>query len=475
MYNTKGPWNDFLFLTQKDPEIEKQNEPVTAIENLGKDRQNWGMIINMQDDTIVTIEQLKAFSNLDSEGAKFTANNKVERNQWIEKVLSKFKYFSCRKKDKIIIKKYLTRMTGLSKTRIKRLIARKRKFGRITPYEIRRHRFERKYGPADIALLLKTDNLHQRMSGPAIKEILEREYNIFGKQEYKTISNISSPHIYNLRKTRQYISHSLTVKKTNPVVVKIGERRKPQPGGLPGFLRVDTVHQGDTDKIKGVYHINLVDEVTQWEIVGCVERISEDYLLPLLKDLLAQFPFVILNFHSDNGSEYINKVVAELLNKLLISQTKSRPRHSNDNGLVEGKNNFIIRKHIGYRFIEKGYAGVFNIFYQECFNVYLNYHRPCGYPTITTDKRGKQKKKYGDYQTPYARLKSLPRAKQYLKKGITFETLDKVAFANSDNEFAEIVQKKKEILFNSFKNKKLQFPTIFSNKTMAEISGSFID
>ncbi|MBI1866607.1 MAG: transposase family protein, partial [Candidatus Staskawiczbacteria bacterium] len=202
---------------------------------------------------------------------------------------------------------------------------------------------------------------------------------------------------------------------------------------------------------------------------------SEEYLLPLLEDLLAQFPFVIMNFHSDNGSEYINKVVAELLNKLLISQTKSRPRHSNDNGLVEGKNNFVIRKHIGYRFIDKGYAKSFNIFYRECFNLYLNFHRPCGYPTVTIDKRRKQKKKYDIYQMPYARLRALPNAKQYLKKGMTFKNLDKVAFAQSDNEFAEILQKKKEVLFNSFKNKKLQFPTVFSNKTMAEISGSFID
>lgn len=429
----------------------------------------------MQDDQIVTVNQLEEFSKLSSEGAQFSAENKVERNQWIENVLAKFKYFSCRKKDKIIIKKYLAKMTGLSKTRIKRLIARKRKFGRISLYEIRRHRFKKIYGPQDIALLLKTDNLHQRMSGPAIKEILEREYNIFGKSEYQNISNISSPHIYNLRKTRQYISHSLTFKKTNPVKILIGKRTRPDNGGLPGFLRVDTVHQGDMEKEKGVYHINIVDEVTQWEIIGCVERISEEYLLPLLEDLLAQFPFVILNFHSDNGSEYINKVVAELLNKLLIKQTKSRPRHSNDNGLVEGKNNFVIRKHIGYRFIDKGYAGAFNIFYQKYFNVYLNFHRPCGYPTIIVDKRGKQKKKYGAYQTPYARLKSLPDAKKYLKKGVTFETLDKVAFAKSDNEFAEILQKKKEELFNSFKNKKLQFPTVFSNKTMAEISGSFID
>src|SRR3989344_6739259 len=103
------------------------------------------MIINMQDDTIVTVKQLEEFSKLSTEGTRFTAENKAERNLWIENVLAKFRYFSCRKKEKIIIKKYIRKMTGLSKTRVKRLIARKRKFGRISPYEIHRHRFERKY------------------------------------------------------------------------------------------------------------------------------------------------------------------------------------------------------------------------------------------------------------------------------------------------------------------------------------------
>jgi transposase InsO family protein len=107
------------------------------------------------------------------------------------------------------------------------------------------------------------------------------------------------------------------------------------------------VHQGDFNKEKGVYHINIVDEVTQFEWVGCVETISELHLKVLLQKLLEQIPFKVLNFHSDNGSEYINKVVSEILSYLFIGQTKSRSRHSNDNALAEGKNGSRIRKHMG--------------------------------------------------------------------------------------------------------------------------------
>jgi hypothetical protein len=35
--------------------------------------------------------------------------------------------------------------------------------------------------------------------------------------------------------------------------VAIGERRRPDPQGRPGYLRVDTVHQVDWDGSKGVY------------------------------------------------------------------------------------------------------------------------------------------------------------------------------------------------------------------------------
>jgi transposase InsO family protein len=81
--------------------------------------------------------------------------------------------------------------------------------------------------------------------------------------------------------------------------------------------------------------------------------------------MLRQFPFRILGFHSDNGSEFINKTVAQLLEKLLIEQTKSRPRQSGDNGLVETKNGAVIRKHIGYGYIDAGHADRINDFYRS--------------------------------------------------------------------------------------------------------------
>ena len=224
-------------------------------------------------------------------------------------------------------------------------------------------------------------------------------------------------------------------------------------GNEPRHLRVDSVHQGDElagQGVTGVYHINLVDEVTQWECVVAVEKISEHYLLPALTDVLPQFPFVIHGFHSDNGGEFINKVVAKLLKKLLIEQTRSRPRHSNDNGLVETKNGAVVRKHLGHAFIPSKAAQRLSTFYQAYLNTYLNYHRPCAFATMYIDAKGRTRKQYDTYLTPFEKLCSLDNPQQYLRHGVTMNQLKAIAKQEDDNTAALRMQKAKKVLFTTF-------------------------
>jgi len=199
-----------------------------------------------------------------------------------------------------------------------------------------------------------------------------------------------------------------------------------------------------------VYYINLVDEVTQWEIIGCVEGISEQFLLPLLEELLWRFPFIILGFHSDNGSEYINYTVAKLLTKMMIEQTKSRSRRTNDNALVETKNGAIIRKHFGYVYIQKRHARDINTFLREYMDEYLNFHRPCGFATDIMDTRGKIQKKYDTYMTPYEKLISISNFEQYLKPEVSTESLKLFSERQSDNESAKKMRNAKSKLSKNF-------------------------
>jgi transposase InsO family protein len=311
----------------------------------------------------------------------------------------------------------------------------------------RRHRFASHYTRTDAAQLAAVDEAHDTLSGPATRKILEREFFEYGRDEYQRLAAISVAHLYRLRKSKSYRIRRSHFNKTKPTPVSIGERRCPQPEGRPGYLRVDTVHQGDRDGVKGVYHINAVDEATQWQVVACVPQISEAWLLPALTSMLDQFPFKIRGFHSDNGSEYINHRVAALLKKLLIEQTKSRPRHSNDNGLVESKNGAVIRKHMGYTHIAADHAERIQRFYEMHLNDYLNFHRPCGQAEVSTDAKGKQRLIYRRYVTPWEVFRALPKAGRYLKRGQTLRGLKATARAESDTESARRMQDAKRILF----------------------------
>lgn len=401
----------------------------------------WCMNLTMNK---VHIESIEDITNILQTHQNITLANatREERYNCLRETLTVIRYPLLRKKEKGIVKTFLKQVTTYEDRQLKRLI-REWKSPRGLRYKKRAPAgaAKRTYEAKDIALLIKTDILHKTPNGRSVQEILKREYATFGHGEYETIAGISTSHLYNLRNTsQQYLtSEAIRYSKTNPTTAAIGERTKPRPYGKPGYIRVDSVHQGDKDKAKGVYHINLVDEVTQWEIVMCVAGISEQFLEPALKEALTFFPFILHNFHSDNGSEYINGMVANLLEKLRIHQTKSRSRRTNDNALVESKNGSVIRKHMGRNHIPRNYAPRINEYYRNYFNHYINYHRVSAYATDYTDKRGKVRKKYETYQVPYERFKSLPKAEQYLKPGVTFAELDLIAYAQSDNEYAEIL------------------------------------
>jgi hypothetical protein len=406
------------------------------------------MQLIMNDEKLTTIEQVKQFLK-GSETLSFEGVSVEERYHWIESVLVRFMYHRLKRAEKGVIRQYLQKVSGYSRAQICRLIRQYYQHGRLRKTDCKRHRFPQKYTLADIALLAKTDELHDYLSGPATKKIMEREWVVYGHMEFRTVSGISIAHLYNLRQSYLYRNLNKRYTRTKPAVVSIAERARPDTGGKPGYIRVDTVHQGDRDGEKGVYHINAVDEVTQWEIIASVEKISEYYLEPVLESILARFPFVILGFHSDNGSEFINGVVAKLLNKLLIRFTKCRPRHSNDNGLVESKNGSVVRKQLGYVHIPQSYASTINQFHGDYLNIYVNFHRPCFFAISVIDSRGKVKKTY-PYQkvmTPYEKLKSLPEAESYLKAGVTLQQLDDIAHEMSDNEFAERMVKARSNLF----------------------------
>lgn len=410
------------------------------------------MRLKMNDEKLQTLEQVKRFVE-GSQPLEFEGVHIREKYQWIAEVLRKFRYNRLKKEGKGLIRRYLTKVTGYSRAQVARLIGKYQESGKIKVEEYQRHRFPLKYSAGEVSLLARTDELHGWLSGPATKKIMEREYEYYGDTRFKKISGISVAQIYNLRRSKSYKGKRYT--RTRPAVARIGEREKPRPQGQPGYIRVDTVHQGDQAGHKGVYHINAVDEVTQWEVVASLEGISENYLAGILEDMLSQFPFQIRGFHSDNGGEFVNQTVAKLLNKLLIRFTRSRPRHSNDNGLVESKNGSVIRKNLGYVHIPQACADLLNRYHRAYLNPYINFHRPCLFPVEEIDHKGKVKRHYpyDKINTPFEKLKSLPYVENYLRPGVSLSILENYARQLSDNEFAERMVKARSNLFTQAHNR----------------------
>ncbi len=410
------------------------------------------MVIDMNESKLKTIEQIREFLTGTTAVTFSIPADESTLRAFVGSVIRRFGYFRLAKGQRGVLFAYLRRLTGYSRAHLSRLLAQYRDTRSLKPLaRASRTSFGRQYGPGDVALLAETDSLHDTLSGPATTVLFKRAFTVFGDARFARLSQISVSHLYNLRRAELYRKQRVVWQRTRPSPVAIGIRKAPAPQGLPGYIRIDTVHQGDQDGMKGVYHINAVDIVTQWELVASVERISEAYLLPVIALLLAGFPFAIRGFHSDSGSEYVNHDIAKLLEKLRVEFTKSRPRQTNDNALAECKNGAVIRKLMGYSHIPQKHAAAINRFYTETLNPYLNFHRPCYFAVDKIDAKGKIRKTYPHDQimTPWERLKSIPDCQTYLKPGIPSPALEHQANALSDNAAAKQVQQARKLLFQS--------------------------
>jgi transposase InsO family protein len=414
------------------------------------------MVIDMNEAQIRSVEQmLQVLAG--TQALEFRqAGDDQDRYAWIGAVLRRIDYNRLKKRpDRGVVLRYLQRLSGYSRAQVKRLVATWLS-GTDKPlvkrYRAPEHAYARRYTDADVALLVDVDRAMGTLSGPATACVLRRQRDVFGDPRFERLGSISVGHLYNLRHSAGYRGQRVVLTKTQPTkAVTIGVRRAPSLDGRPGFIRIDSVHQGNWDGTKGVYHINAVDCVTQWQVVATVQTLSEAYLLPVIRQMLAQFPFEILGFHADNGSEYVNHKVARMLDKLRIEFTRSRPRHSNDNGLVETKNGAVVRKLFGYEHIAQPHAARMNTFCAEYLNPFLNFHRPCLFATELPDpkKPGRIKRVYRakDAMTPLDKLASLPEATTFLRAGVTLQELQTLARAITDVQAAEELNEALQALF----------------------------
>jgi hypothetical protein len=402
------------------------------------------MVIDMNLLKLRTVSQLRAFLSSTQALDFASLAGTTACYAHVAQSIRSFSYATLDRADRSVVLRYLERTSGYSSAQIKRLVA------RVLAGEVLQRRYAapttayaRRFTDQDIALLAQIDRAFDTLSGAATTHVLWRQWHVYGDARFERLSAISVSHLYNLRRSARYERERVRRSKTTASTrcSQIGERRAPRPQGHAGHIRIDSVHQGDHDGIKGVYHINAVDIVTQWQVVVCTEHIGHSFMRTVVELLIEQFPFKLRGIHADNGAEYINERMLELMENARIELTKSRPRRSTDNALVEGKNGAVVRKMFGFAHIARSRAGLINDFNREHFNPLNNLHRPCLFASLQDDPRkpGRTLKRYyaKDAQTPLEKLASLPPALRHLKAGVSIKALLAQAAKQSDLQAAQ--------------------------------------
>jgi len=349
----------------------------------------------------------------------------------------------------------------------------------VRPTVYRRRRFAERYTRADIELLASADEARETLSGPATRRILERGRQLYGKQEYTRLTAISVAHLYNLRRSRRYRERRLNYVKTRPTTVSVGERRKPNPQGRPGYLRLDTVHRGDQPEAKSVFHIDAVDQVPQWQLSPHGRRPvrGEPRVVGLNTAYLGGVSEACSGGHaapvpvSHPGLSYrqrqpVHQPHRRRTAQQAVDRTDQKPapaerrsaaaeaggnqERRGDSGIPGHRSSslgWMIRKHIGYGYIDAKHADAINDFYRDYFNPYLNYHRPYAQPDVKIDEKGRKRVRYRRYQTLLETLSLLDKPAQCPRDGLSINALKTVAAAIGDTDAARRLQPAKNKLF----------------------------
>ena len=172
------------------------------------------MVINMNETKLCTIEQIEQFLSASTD-IVFTAHgDDVERYAHISRVLKRFDYPNRNKRERGVLLRYLRRTSGYSRAQVTRLIDQWHTNRLAVTPLVKRYKapaapFKRKYTAADIGLLVEMDKAQENACGPATVHLFKRAFNDYGDARYERLADLSTSHLYNLRKTAGYQTQSI--------------------------------------------------------------------------------------------------------------------------------------------------------------------------------------------------------------------------------------------------------------------------
>ena len=201
------------------------------------------MNVDIETRRLRTIGQLQAFVE-GSEAVDFHPKGRAQAYGFVRDMLERFGYRRLGRRDKGVVLTFLVAATGISRKQMERLVRQWRETGVVRDRRADGpgRPFARRYTPVDIRLLADVDEAFGQMSGLATREVLRRQFEVFGDARFEHLAAISNGHVYNLRGSATYCAKRTVWTKTQPATVAIGLRQAPEPEGRPGHVRVDTVH-----------------------------------------------------------------------------------------------------------------------------------------------------------------------------------------------------------------------------------------
>ena len=180
--------------------------------------------MTLQTQRVRTLEQVRVFIE-GSEAVDFVGGDREGVYDLVRRTLVQLEYHHrLSKPDKGLVKRYLEKVTGLSRSQLTRLIGQHLRTGKIKDRrgKVPARPFERRYMQSDIRLLAKVDELLNQMSGLGTRAVLRREFAVYGNARFERLAGLSNGHLYNLRKSRTYRTVRRAWDHTRPSRVMIG-------------------------------------------------------------------------------------------------------------------------------------------------------------------------------------------------------------------------------------------------------------
>ena len=281
----------------------------------------------------------------------------------------------------------------------------------------RRHRSP-SYAPAEVDLLqfcwLVTDGICAKRLAPFLPELLRRLRHWHALHDVSAEVQARVAHMSAATVDRALRPSRVQAKKRRGLTTtKAGTLLKRQiairtfadwTDARPGFLEMDLVaHCGWSGAGQFLYTLSMVDVATGWvACAGLRDKRSETVFYGLQR-LQADLPFRILGLDSDNGSEFINRVLLDYCAHQGITFTRSRPYLKNDTCHIEQKNWAVVRRLVGYDRLELPALPALERIH-DLARDYVNFLHPVRKLVSKTRNGPRVTRRYDAAQTPFHRL-----------------------------------------------------------------------